>query len=274
MKIYCLQQHLLYFNSLLNADPNSLLGRAFNESCSLHTAGKFSWVSSAQEYLKAFGIETNVSVLRKLTTRQFKFILSRSLRNSFERYWFKKIRAPIGTTNKGWNKLRTYAKFKNRFHCEPYTQIPDRSIRRCLAKFRCSDHRLRIETGRREGIPPESRICQYCDGGAVEDEIHFLTTCSNYEQLRLQLFEHIEKDVKPFVSLSPEEKCIFILSTENLQVIRRVASFIENALAARWPLPRPLQNWPGYYCPYRIRNKFLVLSLCYYVKFFLVNFLL
>ncbi len=37
---------------------------------------------------------------------------------------------------------------------------------------------LRIETGRYENIALNDRICQLCDCGNVEDEIHFLMSCT------------------------------------------------------------------------------------------------
>jgi hypothetical protein len=44
--------------------------------------------------------------------------------------------------------------------------------RRCLTKLRISAHHLHIETGRYQGIPPHQRLCEQCDSGEVEDEIH------------------------------------------------------------------------------------------------------
>ena len=89
--------------------------------------------------------------------------------------------------------LRTYASFKGHFQCEPYTKITDKSLRRCFAKFRCSDHNLRIETGRRENLPVEDRKCLACKGNKIEDEMHFLTVCPKYNSLRTELYDKIEK---------------------------------------------------------------------------------
>ncbi len=112
----------------------------------------------------------------------------------------------IGTSNKGGNKLRTYAIFKRNFHCEPYTKLSDKESRRWLAKFRCSDHSLRIETGRRQGLKPEERICLMCDNMTVEDEFHFLISCPKYDQLRLKLFKYISEKVPNFDNLPQRHK--------------------------------------------------------------------
>ena len=71
-------------------------------------------------------------------------------------------------------KLRTYTTFKVHFGFENYLSvIGNFEHRRCLTKLRISAHRLHIETGRYHGIPPHQRLCEQCDSGEVEDEIHF-----------------------------------------------------------------------------------------------------
>jgi hypothetical protein len=71
-------------------------------------------------------------------------------------------------------QLRIYTTFKVHFGFENYLSvIGNFEHRRCLTKLRISAHRLHIETGRYQGIPPHQRLCGQCDSGEVEDEIHF-----------------------------------------------------------------------------------------------------
>ena len=60
-------------------------------------------------------------------------------------------------------------------------------LRKIVTKFRCSDHRLEIETGRHGNveIAPEERMCQMCRYDA-ETETHFLSECPLYVTLRLK----------------------------------------------------------------------------------------
>ena len=118
-------------------------------------------------------------------------------------------------------------------HCEPYTKLSDKESRRWLAKFRCSDHSLRIETGRRQGLKPEERICLMCDNMTVEDEFHFLISCPKYDQLRLKLFKYISEKVPNFDNLPQRHKFTYILSCENMNIIRRLVSFLKDAFASR-----------------------------------------
>ena len=56
-------------------------------------------------------------------------------------------------------------------------QINDFATRQRLAKCRCSDHDLRIESGWHKKLSVEERVCKKCNNNAVEDEIHFLCEC-------------------------------------------------------------------------------------------------
>ncbi len=137
---------------MINLTGDNLVSRAFNEKYQLKENCHFSWINSCCLYLEVFEIDSNPSKLRNMKTKQSKLLVNRILTNSYERYWLSKIKSTAGPSNSGGNKLRTYATFKARIQREPYTKIKDKSLRRCLAKFRCSDHKQRIEVGRREKI--------------------------------------------------------------------------------------------------------------------------
>ena len=91
----------------------------------------------------------------------------------------------------GGNKLRTYALFKNVCKPEMYlTCIHDRAKCSMMSRFRMGVAPLRVEQGRYEangrydgsrGIPCDQRVCQVCECGALENEVHFLMKCSAYD---------------------------------------------------------------------------------------------
>ena len=64
--------------------------------------------------------------------------------------------------------------------------MPSFRNRQIISKFLCSNHKLRIETGRhsKPKIPREQRICQLCEVNKVEDEHHFILECQAYEEIR------------------------------------------------------------------------------------------
>ena len=86
-------------------------------------------------------------------------------------------------------KLRSYKLFKNNFETEPYVQfIRDRQTRSLLAQIRCGILPLRIETGRFSRLPAPERLCELCNTGQVESEMHFVCECSLYDNARRNLY--------------------------------------------------------------------------------------
>lgn len=75
-----------------------------------------------------------------------------------------------------------------------FTQVPYNCMdeQRCKKKIliyqaiptRYSSHSLLVKTGRHNNIPYEARICNYCNLGAVEVEIHVLLECPYYSVWR------------------------------------------------------------------------------------------
>ena len=56
-----------------------------------------------------------------------------------------------------------------------------------LPKFRCGVAPLRIETGHFEHRPVHQRLCFHCNG-LVQEELHVVTVCPLYKDLRDTLF--------------------------------------------------------------------------------------
>ena len=71
---------------------------------------------------------------------------------------------------------------------EPYLYfIGDREIRRNLAKLRCRNHSLLIESGRYLKLGIADCICKRFN--RVEDETHFLIECSLHTVMRQEFYK-------------------------------------------------------------------------------------
>ena len=93
--------------------------------------------------------------------------------------------------------------------------------------FSCIEYiRLHIETGRYQGIPPHQRLCEQCDSGEVEDEIHFLLCCSKFREERQQLFKTISQSCSNFLQLNPREKFYWLMTCEDVSVLKELCHFI------------------------------------------------
>ena len=90
-------------------------------------------------------------------------------------------------------KLRTYRTFKNkRLVVEKYLLTPGYYRgRKLMSEIRVGTNQLEVDLGRREGKSREMRFCKQCNLGIIEDELHFITQCSRYSNLRDSLFSDI-----------------------------------------------------------------------------------
>lgn len=76
-------------------------------------------------------------------------------------------------------KLITYTQFKASFKKEHYlSHSVDKRIVFAFSRLRASIHKLETESGRYKNIPLEELFCKLCNLNQVEDEYHFIMTCS------------------------------------------------------------------------------------------------
>ena len=103
-----------------------------------------------------------------------------------------------------------YKEFKSMLETKTYlTTDMSYAYKRNLAQFRCSNHTLAIETGRRDKIDKQFRFCKYCLKNhtfSVEDEFHFLLICPLYDDIRKVCFPKIWYNRLPTKSLFLEPR--------------------------------------------------------------------
>ena len=142
--------------------------------------------------------------------------------NQYIQEWEKKLSREKGKRT-GNNKLRTYRLLKNTFDTENYVKcFFNKKYRSSLAKFRCGTAPIRLELGRYEGLPVEDRKCPFCIHD-VEDEVHVLTKCSLYPDIRNELYNFLSSIFPHFMSLSDQEKTRVILSSQDFNTVKFVA---------------------------------------------------
>ena len=123
----------------------------------------------------------------------------------------------------GGNKLRFYKQFKTSFQMEPYLNLIDNfHLRKCISKFRCSDHVLELETGRHKQIKLEQRLHKMCKV-AVETEDHLLRFCPKYNHLRLQYFGNIPSFLE----------CVTIMQCDDRKSAFNLAHFLTTSFKIR-----------------------------------------
>ena len=106
----------------------------------------------------------------------FLSLFVQSLKDQWTQNWFERISLS--------SKLISYCGFQSLFEHELYLNcITNRKYRHVISQFRISAHDLEIERERYNGIDRSDRICKLCRR-SIEDEFHFVLSCSIYIELR------------------------------------------------------------------------------------------
>ena len=116
-----------------------------------------------------------------------------------------------------------YRGFKCEFGYEKYLNMSNTKNRITLTRFRTSNHRLPIETGRWSNTPRNERLCIICDEGCVCDEYHFILECSGLSAVR-QLYLPRYYCKRPFVA-----KFITLFSTCNEKLLNKLCVYIRES---------------------------------------------
>ena len=136
--------------------------------------------------LKSYNCHTLVPNLEDVTTHSLDFIIN-NIKQNYISFWQHQIEHS--------SKLSFYSTFKKEYNLEKYlTIINDVNKRRSFTRFRISNHKLMVESGRYQNILREERICQICNLNEVETENHFLTSCNAYENIRQDFLETLAND--------------------------------------------------------------------------------
>ena len=195
-------------------DDNSLLAQPLRTSKELHENGKQCWYTGLVFILDELNIDVSMSIGE---------IKSKLIKRSME-CWEKQLKENAVVKH---GKLRTYFCFKPNFKKENYLHvIKNRDVRKCFTQFRISAHQLAIERGRYKNIKADERFCKYFQAKEVEDEILFLVKCQSFSNEREKLFSYIEKSCNNFSNLSEENKFIWLMTSEDIDIIVKLANHI------------------------------------------------
>ena len=162
--------------------------------------------------------------------KKFRSECKRSVFGKFTHEWSEDVqniqRNPI---------LRTYCKTKQDFDMETYLElIKNHKYRTAMAQLRTSSHTLAIEYGRytRPKTKLEDRCCLFCTH-ALEDDNYFMVDCIVNKTERDILFSKVEQLFQNFSSLDGDEKFIFLLNSDDQQVLTWVGKFIYDSFKTR-----------------------------------------
>ncbi len=222
-----LKKNLLKFMHRLNTLPNSSLVKwAYSELVTLHELGYDTWYSKASKVMSEFvsiaGLDDGCFL--KLNSSSVKAKLDRIFLTEYSKKWLNNI-----NNSDICKKLRTYKLFKSEFKFEKYLDIPSKSVRAAISRFRMSSHHLPIELGRhhKQIIPAEKRLCKKCQ--VVGNEIHHLLECKITQSIREVLLKAASKYIVNFRSLSKVNQFSEIMSCKEREFLLCLGNFLIEA---------------------------------------------
>ena len=114
----------------------------------------------------------------------------------------------------------TYSLFKDRIQLEDYLLKLSKKDYLTLVKYRTSNHYLPVETGRWNRTDISERKCLLCNKNDTGDDLHYLLTCSFFNDSRLQnvpRFDHNNPNILNFKQL---------MNTHSRPLLVRLCKFI------------------------------------------------
>ena len=194
--IKVLSNGLKFFQRLQNL-PDSTQVKSSHQDVILqpHFFNKTSWLHKLDHCIRRFSCTFNDSATK----------LQSMMELNYKQAW-------LNTIHNG-GELRSYAVFKRDFFLEKYLLHESLVNRKNLTRLRISSHKLSVETGRFNKTPLENRLCAMCDKGLVEDEFHFMISCTAYEKPRDHLFKYLSgfTDIQNF----PDNEIFSVLMSCN-----------------------------------------------------------
>ena len=220
--VNCDYNIMTYFNRLMHMNDNTIVKQVFNELESLHKLGFSNWYSNANGLISKYNLNLNHD------QNIFKIVTKLSVEDSYKRNWFSKIHDSISNPI-----ARTYKHIKLTFGTEKYLHhIQNFRVRKSITQLRTSTHKLLIETSRHQKHTPDisERNCKTCN--TLEDEIHFLTSCSMFEEERKTLFSKLGIS-NMVASVSQIDLFCYLMNITDRCHLKLLANFVHKCFLKR-----------------------------------------
>ena len=115
--------------------------------------------------------------------------------------------------------------------------VPNRSQRSEISRIRISSSHLGVETMRYQTpkVPEDQRYCRYCTPsgvdntleGYVDNEQHFLVSCSSFKLKRNCLFGRMESISPGFLELTPVQQTATLLCPTTVVTAKLTNKYIQ-----------------------------------------------
>ncbi len=183
LPLRCWVQATKFYNRLLDLAPERLVRKAWLAQLEMLDIGASCWASRLRTWLLQHCARAEDCVFPHRVVNVGEAV--GSARRAFE--------AEFLVNEDSSSTLRRYVNLRGpSYGFQNYLGMKHCQLRQSLARFRCGNHVLEVEVGKRGkgAVPVEQRICRLC-GNGVEDEEHMLLQCPLYCGLRSEHFARV-----------------------------------------------------------------------------------
>jgi hypothetical protein len=139
---------------------------------------QFSWILFVKQIFNECGFSNIWETEHFNNIEYLKCLIKQRLEDQFLQNWNSLVQNS--------SKAINYKTFKTEFKYKEYLNNLEIKDAILLCRFRTTNNKLPMETGRWNNIPRENRKCKLCNRSQIGDEYHYIFECHYFNQKRKQ----------------------------------------------------------------------------------------
>ena len=172
------------------------------------------WLKNIEQTLNACGMSNVWLNPAAINPNCLKKKIEQTLSDQYIQEWESQVN--------GMSSCITYKSLKPHFKQEKYLDLPNRSDRINLCKFRCRNTKIPVVIGgfsnrNTPSTPYENRLCEICDMNVIGDEYHYILICPTFQEQR-------NKYLSEFYIRNPNpDKFTLLFQNDSISVLSKLA---------------------------------------------------
>ena len=207
---------IVYWISLVNGKTFKYSRKLYDIMFAKSLRGKsFRWLDYIKSIMISVGMLDLIHQPVIYNPKIIKARIIRILKDLHTQNWHAKLEQS--------SKGQTYGIFKQDLNFEPHLRSLSKTVYIPLIKFRTSNYKLPVETGRWENIPLQERKCNLCNKNDLGDGFHYLF-CTHFTKERTEV-------LKPYYYTRPNIlKYKDLLTCTNKNIRLNLSKFVKSIM--------------------------------------------
>ena len=240
-----------YLQRLPFLEENLYLRKAINEEIKIINSG---WISSLKYILDSYGLSILIINIFKVVEGDISKKEYKNKRNFFQKR-AKDCFIQENFFRYASENMNIFTQTKDQYKKETYLNLKHYDNRVAITKLRLSSHNLAINTAKWYKLPNDQKICRYCLRDDIENEMHVLFECDNYNALR----QHTFKEIKTIDNIELDtgnklQKLKILLSDGSLKFLNIFGKYIYGIFEARTTREKENLSYTMYLLPFSVAH--------------------